>query len=283
VYLLALIISAAVLLHGDWELEGIDALRELPNTFIELLEVCSMLSSTSVTADETEAWLVVQSILWSSWQRCTMLVRLFHFGLHIERGFTLTYNGFSFRQYTGWKDVRTGALHETLLALHDVPQYMCKWALRQLQSNRSAICQDFRRLCELFDENFSERRSRCILRSHTAHLQCDGSFVLACQRFKGMINTDQSKHVSNLSDTCQRLLWNERSYRSVSVARAVVPDEDQFVGQLEYCSASKYTLAIAHVWSHGQGGRPEPNGTGFNACLHRLYSRIARAFGCNSY
>ena len=41
VFLLALIIAAAMLLHREWELEGIGTLRELLNTFIELLEVCS--------------------------------------------------------------------------------------------------------------------------------------------------------------------------------------------------------------------------------------------------
>jgi len=160
---------------------------------------------------------------------------------------------------------------------------MCKWALRRLQSDRSAICQDFRSLCVLFDEAFAGRRPRCILRSETGHLQCDGSSVEACQRFKGLVITDQSKHVESELNTCERLYWNEQSYRSISGARAVCPNDNQYTGQLEYCSASTYTLAISHVWSHGQGGRPETNGTGFNACLHRRYSRLAQAFGCDSY
>ncbi|MCJ1241106.1 hypothetical protein MMC14_009110 [Varicellaria rhodocarpa] len=48
-------------------------------------------------------------------------------------------------------------------------------------------------------------------------------------------------------------------------------------------------MAVSHVWSHGQGGRPEPwtpqtpEGTGFNSCLHRRYVDLACKFGCSSY
>ena len=52
--------------------------------------------------------------------------------------------------------------------------------------------------------------------------------------------------------------------------------------ELIYRQASANTLAISHVWSHGQGGRPEA-GHGFNHCLHRRYVSIARSLGCDSY
>lgn len=42
-------------------------------------------------------------------------------------------------------------------------------------------------------------------------------------------------------------------------------------------------MAISHVWSHGQGGRPESTHTGLNGCLHRRCCKIAREFGCTSY
>ncbi|KAK7973502.1 hypothetical protein PG996_007728 [Apiospora saccharicola] len=38
-------------------------------------------------------------------------------------------------------------------------------------------------------------------------------------------------------------------------------------------------MAISHVWSHGHGGRPH---TGVNSCLHKIFSKLARRFGCNS-
>lgn len=51
-------------------------------------------------------------------------------------------------------------------------------------------------------------------------------------------------------------------------------------GNLRYCRASNQTIAISHVWSHGQGGRPD---YGFNVCLHRRYADLARSFDCDSY
>lgn len=47
-------------------------------------------------------------------------------------------------------------------------------------------------------------------------------------------------------------------------------------------------MAVSHVWSHGQGGRPEKqlaNGQpgGFNSCLHKRYVTLAKELGCESY
>jgi hypothetical protein len=39
-------------------------------------------------------------------------------------------------------------------------------------------------------------------------------------------------------------------------------------------------MAISHVWSHGQGGRPEH---GINLCLHQQYSSLAKACNSDSY
>ncbi|KAH6681595.1 hypothetical protein B0J14DRAFT_557005 [Halenospora varia] len=48
----------------------------------------------------------------------------------------------------------------------------------------------------------------------------------------------------------------------------------------QYAKISETTMAILHVWNHGQGGRPE---TGYNACLHERYSHIAIQSGYSSY
>ncbi|KAK3395275.1 hypothetical protein B0H63DRAFT_462955 [Podospora didyma] len=52
-------------------------------------------------------------------------------------------------------------------------------------------------------------------------------------------------------------------------------------------------MAISHVWSHGQGGRPEANvrrlglrsdySGGFNSCLHARYRVVAKKLGCDAY
>lgn len=77
------------------------------------------------------------------------------------------------------------------------------------------------------------------------------------------------------------MVWDEASYRAVIGARAVSLDRTDPKGDfLRYCKASEKTMAISHVWSHGQGGRPE---AGLNGCLHRRYASIASSQGCDSY
>jgi hypothetical protein len=96
---------------------------------------------------------------------------------------------------------------------------------------------------------------------------------------------DQSAHATSCSRKCLKLSWDEQSFKSQTGARAVSLDANN-ESSLYYCAASQRTMAISHVWSHGQGGRPEPlehHGTGFNSCLHARYSRLARLFGCDSY
>lgn len=100
-----------------------------------------------------------------------------------------------------------------------------------------------------------------------------------------MIN--QSAHDVSCPGSCRKLSWDEDSFRSVQGAQAVclgVTEE-----ALQYTAVGEYNLAVSHVWSHGQGGRPEPRtpqmpeGSGFNSCLHRRYVDLARRFGCSSY
>ncbi|KAF7508184.1 hypothetical protein GJ744_009481 [Endocarpon pusillum] len=259
VILLALLIISARTYHESWELISYAALREIPNTFIELLETSASLSTCATSAADAQAWMVVQSFLWVSWQRYIMLFRC------------------DFKE-------PGEEIEQDLDSAHECPQYMCKWAFRLLQSDRSAVCQDFRRLCAVFEEAFPGRQPRCILNSRTVPLQCDGLSVDDCQRFRGLQITDQSAHDHQVPvRLCRRLFWDEISYRRVSGARAVCIDDGPADNRLIYCAASRDTLTISHVWSHGQGGRPEINGTGLNECLHIRYCRIARQFECTSY
>ncbi|ERF68612.1 hypothetical protein EPUS_07173 [Endocarpon pusillum Z07020] len=286
VILLALLIISARTYHESWELISYEALREIPNTFIELLETSASLSTCATSAADAQAWMVVQSFLWASWQRYIMLFRWYVLGLHLQKGFDpQIMTAFSLRQYSDFKEPGE-EIEQGLDSAHECPQYMCKWAFRLLQSDRSAVCQDFRRLCAVFEEAFPGRRPRCILNSTTVALQCDGLSVDNCQRFKGLKITDQSAHAHAPqlpARLCRPLFWDETSYRRVNGARAVCIDDDPADNRLKYCAASRDTLTISHVWSHGQGGRPEINGTGLNDCLHIRYCRIARQFECTSY
>ena len=111
---------------------------------------------------------------------------------------------------------------------------------------------------------------------------CDGKAPENCMRFRGMKIEDQSAHAPPCLGHCVRLFWDENSFRNVTGGRAVSIDETNS-SQIRYVTASERTLAISHVWSHGQGGRPEEVFTGFNTCLHNRYCSIARSIGCDSY
>lgn len=87
----------------------------------------------------------------------------------------------------------------------------------------------------------------------------------------------QSAHEC-ISKDCEKLTWDEGSYRAFETP--VVSIRDTSTTQIKYTNLSDKTLSISHVWSHGQGGRPE---TGFNTCLHDRYVKVAQKLGCDSY
>ncbi|KAI9878617.1 MAG: hypothetical protein M1830_000384 [Pleopsidium flavum] len=135
---------------------------------------------------------------------------------------------------------------------------------------------DFRRFHQCYGELFGDRPARC----KDGQQQCDGRSPANCQRFKGATVLDQSAHDWKCEKDCKRLYWDRVSFLNVSGAKAVClsSTDDR---RLRYCKASNKTLAISHVWSHGQGGRPDT--TGFNACLHNRYADLAIVFNCDSY
>ena len=91
----------------------------------------------------------------------------------------------------------------------------------------------------------------------------------------------QSAHDASCAGSCSRLRWDEDSYRAGHGARAVdLQSTNAIHGVLRYCRPSMKTLAISHVWIHGQGGRPED---GMNSCLHQRYHSVAYELGCDSY
>lgn len=109
---------------------------------------------------------------------------------------------------------------------------------------------------------------------------------------------DQSAHTYRCTgkNDCGRLVWDSTSYIRIpssekSGARAVDIAYSTRT-HLKYRESSGRTLAISHVWSHGQGGRPETEITdpkkgkmkgGVNQCLHERYTKIAQQVGCDSY
>ncbi|KKA19676.1 HET domain protein [Rasamsonia emersonii CBS 393.64] len=143
-------------------------------------------------------------------------------------------------------------------------QHMCPWAFERLRSDRAAILQDFRIFHERFKAIFADQPPRCsqIMQDGVrVNVPCNGSCPQACQR-----------------RMCPTLLGRNLLQERGRRPSRLVGTNDQRIYQTLSCV--KNTLAISHVWSHGQGGRPED---GFNSCLHQRYTAIAKDLGCDSY
>ena len=254
-------------------------LRPFLDTVADLIGTASKLSSSADTELARQCWFVVRAFLWTSWQRCTMIYFSTFVGGYLGSGFD-DHEGHSL--ILRGMDVSPGlSIQEMSRKYADLhkPKYMCGWAFELLRNNPICIGLDFRRFFFRYSMAFGDRPGRC-LPDH--RVSCKGDEPGNCQRFRGMRIENQSLHDDVCRGDCERLTWDEESYRSVTGARAVALEPSDSPQELIYCQASANTLAISHVWSHGQGGRPE-TGHGFNHCLHRRYVSIARSLGCDSY
>ncbi|OAP63964.1 hypothetical protein AYL99_03191 [Fonsecaea erecta] len=240
------------------------------NTLAELVETAfSLAAETNDTADHRH-WLVAQSFLWTCWCRSLMLHFHYHLDLQLRAGYDAERNASL--------NVHLPLLGDgtTLNSSEELPPYMCTWAFGLLKLDRASLGQDFRGFRNRFCTMFGERPGRCILTSSQA---CNGQGPAHCQRFTGMKIVDQSAHDFGCNGCCDRIVWDEVSYRNIDGARAVsIQDSDHAV--IRYCQASPNTLSVSHVWAHGAGGRPN---TGMNACLHARLVQLAHENDCDSY
>ena len=254
-------------------------LRSFLDTVADLIGTASRLSLSAESELAKQSWFVVRAFLWTSWQRCNMIYFFTFVGGFLESGFgdhdghSLVLRGMEISPGLSIQEMsrKHASLHK--------PQYMCGWAFELLRNNPTCIGLDFRRFFFRYSTAFGDRPGRC-LREH--HASCKGDEPGKCQRFRGMRIENQSLHDDVCQGDCERLTWDEELYRSVSGARAVALETSDSRKELIYCQASANTLAVSHVWSHGQGGRPEA-GHGLNHCLHRRYLSIAKSLGCDSY
>lgn len=253
----------------------------LIDSIAELLEVASQLSSEAKTEPMRQQWFIVRAFLWTSWQRCIMI----YFFQKLEGHLASGVDDNSAASFVLRGTIPSPGLYiqemSKLYAGSKKSKYMCGWAFELLRNHPVCIGMDFRRFHRRYSEAFQNHPSRCI--ADNSESSCKGYQRSSCQRFKGMFIENQSAHDLGCLRDCERLTWDEKSYRSISGARAVsINDGTGFETKITYCEASKNTLAVSHVWSHGQGGRPEgPHG--FNRCLHRRYMSIAKLLGCTSY
>ncbi|KAH8790385.1 hypothetical protein F5882DRAFT_95054 [Hyaloscypha sp. PMI_1271] len=209
---------------------------------------------------------IIKVFLWTAWQRSVMLYFYYLLQVQLQQGYSPEWGSlFAVRGIQRLEELDSGA----------EINYICNWSFQILRASRSSLGLDFRTMLSRFESHFGERSGRC---KQGSGLACQGDMPETCQRFIGSETKSQSKHTSSCDGHCEKIRWSEQSYRSVTGARAVYFDSNN--SYLQYCEASPRTMAISHVWSHGQGGRPEH---GINVCLHQQYCSLAKACDSDSY
>ena len=252
------------LAHFDYQ----EALRD-PAPSVQALKAALFPEASS---EHELSLYVLKSFLWSAWQRSIMLYFSYIIGVQLWHGSSPKWS--SMLAVRGVK--RLIELDVCSYRGGDVP-YLCNCAFELLRTSRSSLALDFRGLIDRFDSHFPNAKGRCVSDSD---LSCNGSLLDSCQRFTKAETKAQSFHASGCNAKCPRIRWDEASYRRCDNPRAVIADLDSKSERLLYCKASSHTMAISHVWSHGQGGRPED---GVNLCLHKKYCSLAKALGCETY
>jgi len=122
------------------------------------------------------------------------------------------------------------------IALTGRSPYMCTLALELIRTEPACMGADFGLFHSRFSQLLGGQKPRCNMQSRKP---CDGLHSDSCQRFKGMKIKDQSTHDETCSGNCSRLIWDERSYRSIQGVRAVsLADADPDQHQFRYCQAT---------------------------------------------
>ncbi len=159
--------------------------------------------------------------------------------------------------------------------------YLCAWAYRNLAEDRACLSTDLRRFAQLHHACFGGKAAAC----NAGPEQCNGLSPVFCGRLEQTPVTNQSMHTRQCRGDCGRLFWCRDSFVAVSGPKAIDIDATNETDPHD-CAVTEKTLIVSHVWSHGQGGRPDhsgPESTGFNACLHQRHTKIALLLGCSSY
>lgn len=280
-------VLAVVFYGGGGDLAGTTPFQECLNDIGGIIDSISLGTLANVSQPDAVSWFIVRCYLWSFWQRA----KTFNYFVCVKeklriRGDSrewhigdLGYTYASELQFSPSPGVPLRQLSLQLSHANSKPKNICNWSLELLVGQPMCHGLDFRLFYERYTAVFSQEPARCRQNSQES---CDGKHFQNCLRFYGAKIVNQAAHdvsCTYSSPSEPRLPWDEASYRSVQGARAVRIDS-VMSSRIRYCAASERTLAISHVWSHGQGGRPEE---GINQCLHSRYCTIAKQFGCDSY
>ena len=244
-----------------------------------LADQLNMAAEMSSSADNPATWYVIKAFLWTAWQR----IRMLFLSLNLQHQLRVGFDHASvplpaiLGQFQFSDEIVTAVEQENQTL--QKPGYMCNWAYRLLTAQLSGATMDLRQLFYRYGELWGSRQPRCKdLRP------CSGNAPDDCLRFKGAVIVDQSAHdwTCKGRGQCNLIPWDNASYMSVVEAASVCvdPAAQEEGERVTYCEAGSKTLAVSHVWAHGQGGRPE---IGINSCLHQRYCTLARKLGCDSY
>ena len=91
-------------------------------------------------------------------------------------------------------------------------EYMCGWAFELLRNHEVCFGVDFRRFHQRFATALGRFSPRCLVGERKS---CKGDMPANCPRFRGIEIENQSAHDDGCSGACQKLIWNEASYRSI--------------------------------------------------------------------
>ena len=224
-------------------------LLNMTDIIATFLEIVSQLASEAYDISRTWRSFIARAFLWTSWQRCQTIY------FHLVAGhYVMNGSPDGKMQKLNMRGTFTSPgptldeLSKQWASLQKSP-YMCGWNFELLRTAPVCIGADFRRFHRLYNAAFVNHPARC-LKGQLNY--CRGNSPKSCRRFQGMAIEDQSAHNQTCpGENCRRLIWDERSYRSVTWGRAVsiTLTEGHSCEALQYCSASDRTLAILHVWS----------------------------------
>ncbi|KAF4629281.1 hypothetical protein G7Y89_g8867 [Cudoniella acicularis] len=255
------------------------AMAQVTEDIALLLDAAERISTKSkfMTQENREGWVFVKSFLWRSLQRLFMLWTWSVATLTTRDGYEF---GLVVKHRSQQERIRPIVLSQISLHNEDIlkmrPESLCPWAFQLLRNDGFSLCVDIRRPLASYATIFGDRPPRCRTNPQDQRV-CDGTSFEKCGRFVGAKVIRQSSHECSSKD-CSKLFWDEDSYCAFQTP--VVSTYHTTSARLKYTELSDKTLSISHVWSHGQGGRPE---TGFNTCLHDRYVKVAKALGCDSY
>ncbi|KAK5651034.1 hypothetical protein OQA88_1497 [Cercophora sp. LCS_1] len=275
-------------MHIAWgeESVSIDRMADAANDISRCFEVATKATDTTTTH---HGRFLMRAFLWSAWHRMTMLHLHCRLGMQLKNPESVI-----FYPRMGVVGATMSSNLATTESAEGTPPYMCKWAYKLVSQDQAAMPPDLRALRERFAQAYGHEGPRCVAVSPGRFEQCKGESPVKCMRFKGAIIKDQSAHAESCRRDCSKLTWDEASYRNLpsDSGRAVSLTETDDT-HIRYTSAGPENMAISHVWSHGQGGRPEMYGNastptldytgGYNRCLHHRFERVSRKLGCVSY